>query len=116
MQTFSDDICVSYSTDILFLHQSTGRLPVHGCTNTHGLHVNRNKAKHINDARSLRTKATFSCEVNHASMHHAGPGTWLATGHVVVYVVVPGLSISLVHIYMKVIPILSNSKIHPRKH
>ena len=32
-------------------------------------------------------------------MHHAGPGTWLATGHVVVYVVVPGVSIYLVYIY-----------------
>ena len=27
--------CLSYSTDIYFLHQSTGHLPVAGCTNTH---------------------------------------------------------------------------------
>ena len=25
-----------YSTGIQFIHQSTGRLPVTGCTNTHG--------------------------------------------------------------------------------
>ena len=29
----------SYSTDIQFLHQSIGRLPVLGCSNTHGKHV-----------------------------------------------------------------------------
>ena len=46
------------------MHQSTGRLPVPGCTYTNRAH----QAKHTNDPRSLQIKATFSCEVMHASM------------------------------------------------
>ena len=56
-----------YSTAIQFLHQSTVRLPVPGCKNTHGWHVKK-QANHSNDPRSLRIYVTFSCEVIHASM------------------------------------------------
>ena len=50
-----------------FLHQSTGRLPVIGCTNT-TMDNKSKKAKHINDPRSLQIKASFSCQVTHTSM------------------------------------------------
>ena len=47
--------------------KTTGRLPMPGCTNTYAYHF-RTKAEHVNDPRSLRTKATFRWEVIHASM------------------------------------------------
>ena len=58
--------CVTYSTGIYFLHQSTGPLAVPGYTNMHT--ISTQWGKHINDTSSLRIKATFSCEVTRASM------------------------------------------------
>ena len=49
---------VNNSKDIKFLHQSTGRPPAPGRTNTHV----KKQAKHTDDSGSLRIKATFSCE------------------------------------------------------
>ena len=49
---------VNYSKDITFMHQSTGRPPAPGRTNTHV----KKQAKHTGDSGSLRIKATFSCE------------------------------------------------------
>ena len=59
-----------YSADIYFLHQSTVRLPVHGCTNTHGVHVKK-QAKHTNDScseskllRLIVRSSTHQCPEN----------------------------------------------------
>ena len=46
------------------------------CTNISGIH-----AKHINDQRSLRIKATFNCEVIHASMPKKPVGNLANIGH-----------------------------------
>ena len=46
---------------------STGRLTVPGFTNKHA-YMSRNKAKNIDDPRSLPIKTTSSCEVFQASM------------------------------------------------
>ena len=85
-------IAFKYSKDIYFLYHSTGRLPVPGCTNTHGQHVKK-RDKRINDPRSLRIKATFSCEVIHAPMHPCQETGWQ---WVVWSCIIPGLATHLV--------------------
>ena len=56
----------TYSTDILFLHQSTGRLPVHGWTNIHGW---RQKIRRTHQwPIKVLFKATFTFEVICVSM------------------------------------------------
>ena len=52
-----------------------------GCTNTQEQHVKEINQSH-NDPRCLRIKATFSCEVIHASIPRELGGN---PGHVVVY-------------------------------
>ena len=47
------------STDIYFLHQSTGCLPVPGCTNNHA---------YMSKSKPSTSMATYRCEVTHASM------------------------------------------------
>ena len=42
-----------YSTDIQFLHQSTGRRAVPGCTHTRSMDNMSKKAKHTNDPHCL---------------------------------------------------------------
>ena len=65
-----------YSTDVQFLHQSTGRLPVPGYTNINAYLWPVKKAKHSDNPRGSRIKPTFSYEGIH---------TWVDIGHAVVY-------------------------------
>ena len=66
-----------YSTDIKFLHRSTGRLPMPGFIKRHAM-VSGRYSKHINDKCSLRMRTVFSYKVIHTYMSRT-------YGHTVVY-------------------------------
>ena len=69
-----------YSADIYFLHQSTVRLTVPGCTNTHGVHV-KIQAKHTNDSCSESKLLRLIV----GSSTHPCPENWVVIGRTVVY-------------------------------
>ena len=70
-----------WNTDIQFLHKSTGRLPVPGCTNTHGLHVKMGQAHQLPCDVACDPKLR---SVVRSSMHPC-PRNWVAIGRMVVF-------------------------------
>ena len=69
----------SYSTAIQFLHQSTGRLPVPGCTNTHGWQV---KSKPSTSLIHVAWESKLHSVVR--SFMHPWQGDYLVIGRTVV--------------------------------
>ena len=67
-------ICHSTTCTVKTFNSCTSRLDVSQClvVQTPMDNMSKKYAKHINDPRSLRIKATFSCEVIHASMPRTG--------------------------------------------
>ena len=69
-----------YSTDMHFLHQLAERLPVPGCTKTHGYHV-KNKPSTSMTQRACESKLPA---IIRSSMHPC-PGNKATIGCMVVY-------------------------------